>query len=310
MKKRFKRLLGKKGLSLVEILVVLFVSSILLAIALGMLVPVKNLMNSIKGNAHQDSLCDTVNEYIRGTLQGAKKISIFTAPDSSITGFVSEGSSEKLQDKIKNQYSDYKSTLASNESIHAIAVLKNYNDDYRIYDFGDVDAIIGTTYGTSLYIGDIAAVINHRDGGGSAIGGIDGPNFHRYDVFKEAFYNSGFSGEVNFSYQMSFDAKGRTLFDEDGNEISGVSGVDYISVKSQVFKRTGKNYWDGEKVVMDAKFEPYNQERSTAFKLLSGDATLDSSLTTGELVDNSDPSNPKLNGVVILYVAADLSSIS
>ena len=83
MKKLLKRLLNNKGLTLVELIVVMFLTSVILAIAMGLLVPVKNLMNSLKSNAHMDTVCATANEYIRGTLQTAEKVSLYKLGDGN-----------------------------------------------------------------------------------------------------------------------------------------------------------------------------------------------------------------------------------
>ena len=83
MKKLLKRLLNNKGLTLVELIVVMFLTSVILAIAMGLLVPVKNLMNSMKSNAHMDTVCATANEYLRGTLQTAKSVSLYKLGDDN-----------------------------------------------------------------------------------------------------------------------------------------------------------------------------------------------------------------------------------
>lgn len=74
MKKLMKRLLNNKGMTLTEMIVAMFLTSVILAIAVGMLFPVKSLMNTMKSNAHMDTINSTVDEYIRGTIQTAKSL--------------------------------------------------------------------------------------------------------------------------------------------------------------------------------------------------------------------------------------------
>ena len=76
MKKRLKLLLSNKGMTLTELIVAMFLTSVILAIAVGMLAPVKNLMNTLKSNAHMDTISSTVDEYLRGTLHSAKGLKI------------------------------------------------------------------------------------------------------------------------------------------------------------------------------------------------------------------------------------------
>ncbi|MCM1054662.1 MAG: prepilin-type N-terminal cleavage/methylation domain-containing protein [Bacteroides sp.] len=130
MKKGIKRILSKRGMSLVEILVVLFVSSILLGCAMGMLTPVNNLLNSLKVNAHLDSLCDTANEYIRGSFQNATAISVLKY----------DGSTTAIETKI-NEYE----TLSNNSTdyrlkVKALAILDSGDQNFRLYDLGVVTA--------------------------------------------------------------------------------------------------------------------------------------------------------------------------
>ena len=84
MKKDIKRIFNKKGLTLVEILVVLLVSSIILAIAMNMMGPVNNLMNSVRSNAQMDMMCDSANEYIRGKIQAAESLKIYRLTEQFI----------------------------------------------------------------------------------------------------------------------------------------------------------------------------------------------------------------------------------
>lgn len=121
MRKRIKRLFGKKGLTLVEVLVVLVVSSILLGIAMGMLRPVSSLLNTLKGNAHLDAVCDTANEYMRGRLQTALSVTMVKADNAESVGAAAE---------------NCLATAGSNIKLRAIGILPNEAGLYRIYDFG------------------------------------------------------------------------------------------------------------------------------------------------------------------------------
>lgn len=328
MKKRLKRLYGKKGLTLVEILVVLVVSSILLGCAMGMLAPAKNLIKSLKSNAHMDTMCDTANEYIRGELERAEKICII--PYSNL-------------DSVRGQWKIYTDSYnASNGySVRALGVMENYNSDFRLYDFGDVTEIDYTwgydaAHQLSIKSADdgvtdgkaFALLIKDRDGGGRWQNGLNGNEFHWFDAFNEEFYSNGATGQVNYSYQIAFEANSTTM-DIDG---AAVDGISYLTISSQIFRRNGKytpTLDGGGNVVRDADgkivfeeeatFEPANQLKSLSFKLLNGKATLDQSnnvnsvetdadgVKTIKLAEDSD-GRVSQDGLVILYVVRDIEA--
>lgn len=318
MKKFYKRLLNKKGLTLVEILVVLIVTSILLACAMGMLAPVNNLLNSVKGNAHMDAACDTINEYLRGTLEKAEKVAVISYNDSNT---------------IRNTWKTYTDTYPASEGykVKAMGVLENYNGDFRFYDFGDVtvidyswgynpaDPMETKTANDGIVPGNaLVSLVKNRDGGGRWQKGWDGHEFHWFDAFNEEFYSNGSSGNVNYSYQIAV-------------ELNGGSNS-YLTISSQVFKRTGTNVHSGYADPVHyfselATYEPVNQIREMSFRLLNGTASFDgaTSLNTVATVDgvkciqlapdpnavlDSDHSVQKRSqeGLVILYVVRDIDA--
>lgn len=296
MKKRLKRILNKKGLTLVEILVVLIVSSILLGCAMGMLAPVKNLLNSTKSNANMDVMCDTANEYIRGSLQNAKDISIFVYHDDGDAGAEAEFNA------LVDQWTAYKNNLKKGDQIRAIGVLKNYPGDYRLYDFGDVSDIgkvVIENWGAATGISSIRTLIEKRDGGGAPTdNGKNWSNFRNFLVFNEDFYNNGLSGnEAGCSYQVAFTVNAHV------DPTSGASGVNYITVNSQIFRRSGT-------VGSSQTYTPNNQLKKMSFKLFNGNANLDRNASVNALVDNGDgtysiDTSSGLNGVIMLYVTTD-----
>lgn len=125
MKKRFTCLLNNKGLTLTELIVAMFLTSVILAIAVGMLAPVKNLMNTLKSNAHMDAISSTVNEYIRGTLQTATSLKFVTL----------EG-----DNTVKTADKDSVNGFFSGNRVNALAVLDTGTGEknYRIFDFGEI----------------------------------------------------------------------------------------------------------------------------------------------------------------------------
>lgn len=322
MKKFYKLLLSKKGFTLVEILVVLIVASILLICATGMLTPVNNLLNSVKGNAHMDATCDTINEYMRGTLEKAEKICII--PYSQI-------------DTLKSQWKTYTDSYnASNGyEVRAMGVMENYNGDFRLYDFGNVTTINyswGWNPSSPLTIQSandgsdpgnaFGLLMEYRDGGGRSLhNGFDGNEFHWFDAFNEEFYSNGAMGQVNNSYQIAF-------------ELNNAGGTPYLTVSSQMFKRTGKNEfksYSGGKYYFEtlAKYEPTNQIKQMSFKLLNAsNATIEGANsvntvdTTADGIKyiklapdpnallDSDHSVQKQSqdGIVILYVVRNIDA--
>ena len=129
MKKLFKRLLNNKGLTLTELIVALFLTSVILAIAVGMLTPVKDLMNTMKSNAHMDTISSTVDEYVRGTLQAATSLK-----------FVQLNNRNEVANEDRNSVMDF--CTPANKA-KAIAILNTNSDStgapiYRLFDLGDL----------------------------------------------------------------------------------------------------------------------------------------------------------------------------
>lgn len=287
MKKFYKRILNKKGVTLVELIVVLLVSSILLGIAIGMLKPVTNLLNSIKSNAHMDTLSDTVNEYIRGSLDKAVDAKILVYPD-----VLSEEDSDYYKNAklaIMQAWVDFtgKYKTENGYQVRALGVMQNYNDDFRLYDFGDVTKI-NYEWGEStpkIVLNSNSAedvddgihgytfwkLLKFRDGGGSGLTdsgyGVDGEKFGLFHAFTEYFYTNGKENSaVNYSLQVAFETAGKTL--EDGS-----TDIDYLTVCSQMFERHGEKKTDGSEYTQT--HEPANQMKSLSFKLLNGKVSLD-----------------------------------
>lgn len=332
MKKRFKRLLGKKGLTLVEVLVVLLVSSILLGCAIGMLSPVKRLLNSTRSNAHMDIMCDTVNEYLRGSIEKAEAVSIIMYPDSISTDYYGDTDDKAYIDaadaKIKAAWKNYSEKYKASDGyqLRALGIMQNYNNDFRLFDFGDVTTITYSWWGelpgtnpieldstseTDITAGQtFLSLLDFRDGGGRdrsyespPRSGLNGNEFGWFNAFNEDFYGNTLSGTNNYGIQVAFEA------------VSGGSGdVDYMTVSTQMFKRTGDKY-SGDTTT----FEPVNQVKSLSFKMLNGNASVSSvtgNINRVETVDGAKQivSVANANGktynenVVILYVVRDFAT--
>lgn len=295
MKKFYKLLLSKKGFTLVEILVVLIVASILLICATGMLAPVNNLLNSVKGNAHMDATCDTINEYMRGTLEKAEKICII--PYSQI-------------DTLKSQWKTYTDSYnASNGyEVRAMGVMENYNGDFRLYDFGDVtvinyswgydpsDPLITNSANDGIVPGNaFASLMKNRDGGGRWQKGLDGHEFHWFDAFNEEFYSNGTMGQSNNSYQIAF-------------ELNNSGGTPYLTVSSQMFRRTGTNQFHSSVSGVNyfntlATYEPTNQIKQMSFQLLNAaNATIEGANSVNTVDTTAD-------GTKYIKLAADPNAV-
>ncbi len=300
MKIFYKRILSKKGMTLVEILIVLIVASVLLLCATGMLAPVNNLLNSVKGNAHMYAMCNTANEYIRGTLQKAKKISIFAYHDDG-----DDIESEKEFSDLVAKYDEYANNLQTGDKIKMIGALIDYPGDYRLYDFGDVTDIQKVNrdnWGLETANYNIERLVQNRDGGDN-INGKNWSNFRNFLVFHDDFYSNGSSGEVNNSYLLGITVDGSL------DAESGVTGIKYITLTSQIIKRVGSKD-DYANMI----FEPVNQEKKLTFKLLNGNAELNRSKNVN-LTDNGDgtfslnTAKGTVNGVIILYVETDFDEL-
>lgn len=338
MKKFYKRILNKKGLTLVEILVVLIVTSILLACAMGMLAPVNNLLNSIKSNAHMDTMCDTVNEYIRGSLEKAEAVSIIIYPDRTASWSDADDSAYMIdaENKIRNAWVNFSDQYKAAEGyqLRALGIMHNYNGDFRLFDFGDVTTIDYTWWGGEPGTNPIVlksegenprgntflGLLNFRDGGGRnrtwedpVRSGLNGNEFGWFSAFNDEFYSNGTSGNYNYSIQVAFEAVSGTLPD------GSASGVNYMTISTQMFKRKGNVYSsDPDEQVLS--FEPANQLKSVSFKMLNGSAAIASvsedKVNKVKTVDgvkqivSAQADNGKYynNGVVILYVVRDIDA--
>ncbi len=235
MNKRLRRLLNKKGITLVEIIVVLFVSSVLIGIAAGMLGPVTALMSSIKGNAHMDTMCDVANAYIRSAVQTASSVDFYDPVAVTETD---------IQNYVTSAGTTYK--------VYAIAVLKEtvqdyrYPDDatktldqFRLYDFGKIS-------NSSSAVDPAMSPLTLKNAVTDIASFADKNN---YSVFRNNFYE-------NTSYQLTFKAN--------TTDVAGEGGAIEHYAKNIIVASTCLNA-DGEKA---------NQPRELSFKLLNGDAKL------------------------------------
>lgn len=164
MKKRLKRLLNNRGMSLVELIVAMFLTTVILAIAFGMLVPVKRLMNTVKSNAHMDAMCVTVDEYIRGTVQMANSLKFVVLEGNGIRTDDTDGVVE---------------FLSGHSKVRAIAVLDTGAGEtaYRIFDFGEISSY-----------DNIKKCLNEKD---EKEYGVFNPPFYEGTSCAVEFYNAG-----------------------------------------------------------------------------------------------------------------------
>lgn len=129
MKNRLKRLLNNKGLTLAELIIVMFITAVIISVAMGLVIPVRDMMSSMKSNAHMDTVSSTVNEYVRGTVQTA----------NALTFIQLEGNNnikDADRDAVKKFFSDHPG------KVKAMAVLNTVDDTdapvYRLFDFESV----------------------------------------------------------------------------------------------------------------------------------------------------------------------------
>lgn len=315
MKIFYKRILSKKGLTLVEILVVLIVASVLLLCATGMLAPVNNLLNSVKSNAHMDTACDTITEFLRGSISKAEKVCVLPFPHATEEGYnLPSGTLRPEHEALNQKYNEYRNNLKFGEEIRALVFVNNYKEDFRLYDFGTICKI--NEDGTLTNIKDLnwglnsglldtfSQLISQRDGGG---GTENGPGakpwneFHKFDAFKEEFYSIIPTDQGNgHSYQVAFEW----------------NGGDYFKISIQVFKRNGDwvfSNWNGKRPVFKVlpSFEPTNQINTLSFKILKNGSvdsetaeqinSISADETTIELITDADGKTTQ-DGVVFLYV--------
>lgn len=295
MKLKYKRILKKKGVTLVELIVVMAITTIIFAIAIGMLTPVTNLMNSIKGNAHMDTICDTVNEYIRSSLDKAVDVSILVYPDSTADYWGGSDDDKNYIDetdaKIKAAWKKFSEEYKEDDGyvLKALGIMQNYNNDFRLFDFGEVSTIDMSWWGgeagtqpivlksekdTDESVGQtFLSLLDFRDGGGRnrtwedpVRSGVNGNEFGKFSPFNDAFYSNGVFDNENYSLQVAFESVAGNL--EDGS----AGGVNYLTISTQMFKRNGDKYTDG---VENLTYEPANQVKSISFKMLNGNAKMD-----------------------------------
>ncbi len=147
MMKRLTQLKSKKGTTLVEVLVAMFITSVLVGIAFGMMNTETRLMNTIKSNAHLDAVCDTVNEYVRSCVSTAKRGAVYKYESANISN-------------ITTAAQNYVSTQTT-QSDKLFALMIRYPDPTqphttanpqmsKIYDFGPLDSSNLSTFTSKL----------------------------------------------------------------------------------------------------------------------------------------------------------------
>lgn len=342
MKIFYKRILSKNGFTLVELLVVLIVSSILILCATGMMMPVRNLLNTSKSNAHMDTACDTINEYVRKSVEKADAIGVVLFPDENIedwsTEWVYVDNANKM---IRKAYADFSQNYKASDGyqIRALGIMQNYNKDFRLFDFGDVTTIdyswghnpadpliiksagesndpddtVGTPKGNAFQV-----LLEDRDGGGRGNKGWNGDEFGWFSAFNDPFYSNGIGGEYNYSVQVAFETNGS-----------------YFTINTQMFQRKGDIYGGTITSGREITYNPANQMKTLSFKLLNGSAELytyeiDTSSGSRKAVRSTSPvtsintvetingakqikntsydDGEYKNGVVIIYAVRDIDA--
>ncbi len=181
MMKRLTQLKSKKGTTLVEVLVAMFITSILVGIAFGMMTTETRLMNTVKSNAHLDAVCDTVNEYVRNCVSTAKRGAVYKFESANIGNITTAA----------QNYVDTQTTQS--DKLYALMVrypnpTQPHNTDNpqmaRIYDFGPLDSSNLSSFTTNL----------------SAVMGADDAN----GLFYDAYYG-------NSSFEMTVVSSGTSI---------------------------------------------------------------------------------------------------
>lgn len=155
MIKRLTQLKGKKGTTLAEVLVAMFITSILMGIAFGMMSTQTKLTATIKSNAHMDSICDTVNEYVRSSIAAAKRGVVFKYNATNLGSITTAA-----QGYVTSQ-------ATNNDKLYALMI--RYPDPTqphdldnpqmaRIYDFGPLDSS-----NISSFTGKLSAIMSEND---------------------------------------------------------------------------------------------------------------------------------------------------
>lgn len=129
--KFLKKILNKKGVTLVELIVVIAITAILSLAVAGLFGPSMQLVNSLKSNANMDVVGDTANRYIRN--------STFAADNVTVVSFDPVASLSDLDSK--------QAELAANAkdgySVRALACING-----RLYDFGKLTSNVSSYIGT------------------------------------------------------------------------------------------------------------------------------------------------------------------
>lgn len=175
MKNILNRLRGKKGTTLAEVLIVLFISSILITIAMGLMRPVQELTKTVKGNAHMDSMCDTVNEYLRDVLQPARQVWVYKHTSTNKSDIKAKAA------ELKTNCVDL---AGRRTTVCAVIIKKDSSGKYRIYDYG------------TIYRKSTATPPNGIDNLSAFNSAIDGAASEDYNLFLPGYYE-------NLSFELS-----------------------------------------------------------------------------------------------------------
>lgn len=201
-----KRLLKRKGFTLVELIVSMAIFGLLVAAAMAMFGPVQSIVSSLDADVTINATTDTLSGYIYGKMNKTVTYNIEQYDDVSLmAGASTDGSAAK---RIAGMISDIED--ASIESTYCM-LIRPETDGYRLYDLGAVTAESFTS------------VVN------------DATKLSRYALFSDHYY-----GDVDYRFTFSTtpqDAQnnekkwcriGVTAFDQDGNVV--------VEERAQMFK--------------------------------------------------------------------------
>lgn len=112
---------NKKGFTLLEVVIATAITAIVFGMVMFLFTAVRDMVNSTIEDATADSVCDSINVYVRSNLQNAVKISVVKY-DSATAQTTLDGFKEA--DRLTK----------------ALVVTENSNGLKRLYDLGDVTA--------------------------------------------------------------------------------------------------------------------------------------------------------------------------
>ena len=132
-----KKLLKRKGFTLVELIIAMCVSTLLIAAAMAMFGPVQSIINSLHSDVNTNNVTDTISGYIytRMSKCSTYNVGLYDATKISVDASDEAGVAKRVSAMI----ADIENPAI--EQTYCIMIRQNTDDICELYDLGKINSV-------------------------------------------------------------------------------------------------------------------------------------------------------------------------